>query len=433
MNFLKRAACYCWRQKARSLLLLLLFTLLAAAALLALSVGHATAEGAGQVTETVGASIHIALDESQENFGPAQQNENGATYQYNGDYITQEVIDAISQVEGVVAYSAESQGGYYGAAVDFQYFPGAFNIDYTGGHGQPVPYTVTYNSALSEKFLNGIYTLLAGRHIQPEDQGAILISAELAAENGLAVGDSVTMYDLDTDSENTFTIVGIFGGTEGMTKDAMMADGIAANQGYIDGNSYQKMWNETTLELGSLDVYVDSAQGVQQVLEAIQALPQLRSKTFTYSTDTEQFDLISTPLSSLQRMMDAAVAGIAVTGAVLAALLLLLWTRGRKREVGIFLALGKGKGEILLQFFAENLLLALPAGAAALGLAALLGERAGDILAAANGVEGLDVAVRFQDAAAVYGLGALLLALAVLLAAATVLRCKPKDILSQME
>ena len=156
-------------------------------------------------------------------------------------------------------------------------------------------------------------------------------------------------------------------------------------------------------------------------------------KTFTYSTDMEQFDLISTPLSSLQRMMDAAVAGIAVTGAVLAALLLLLWTRGRKREVGIFLALGKSKGEILLQFFAENLLLALPAGAAALGLAALLGERAGDILAAANGVEGLDVAVRFQDAAAVYGLGALLLALAVLLAAATVLHCKPKDILSQME
>ena len=433
MNFLKRAACYCWRQKARSLLLLLLFTLLAAAALLALSVGHATAEGAGQVTETVGASIHIALDESQENFGPAQQNENGATYQYNGDYITQEVIDAISQVEGVVAYSAESQGGYYGAAVDFQYFPGAFHIDYTGGHGQPVPYTVTYNSALSEKFLNGTYTLLEGRHIQPEDSFAVLLSKELTDKNGLSVGDSVTMYDLDTDSENTFTIVGIFGGTEGMTKDAMMADGIAANQGYIDGNSYQKMWNETTLELGSLDVYVDSAQRVQQVLEAIQALPQLQGKTFTYSTDMEQFDLISTPLSSLQRMMDAAVAGIAVTGAVLVALLLLLWTRGRKREVGICLALGKGKGEILLQFFAENLLLALPAGAASLGLAALLGERAGAILAAANGVEGLDVAVRFQDAAAVYGLGALLLALAVLLAAATVLRCKPKDILSQME
>ena len=133
--------------------------------------------------------------------------------------------------------------------------------------------TAVRDSQLVDVFREEEYTLLAGRHIQPEDQGAILISAELAAENGLSVGDSVTMYDLDTDSENTFTIVGILGGTEGMTKDAMMADGIAANQGYIDGNSYQKMWNETTLELGSLDVYVDSAQRIQQVLEAIQALP----------------------------------------------------------------------------------------------------------------------------------------------------------------
>lgn len=354
--------------------------------------------------------------------------EEGEITQAAAPVVSQESIDQIlAAAQGQVkAYNTEQYG--YAKSQQLHFLPGAG--DNTASNMGQV--TAVRDSQLLDVFREEEYTLLEGRHIQPEDQGAILISAELTDKNGLSVGDSVTMYDLDTDSENTFTIVGIFGGTEGMTKDAMMADGIAANQGYIDGNIYQKMWNETTLELGSLDVYVDSAQRVQQVLEAIQALPQLRGKTFTYSTDMEQFDLISTPLSSLQRMMDAAVAGIAVTGAVLAALLL-LWTRGRKREVGIFLALGKGKGEILLQFFAENLLLALPAGAAALGLAALLGERAGAILAAANGVEGLDVAVRFQDAAAVYGLGALLLALAVLLAAATVLRCKPKDILSQME
>lgn len=133
--------------------------------------------------------------------------------------------------------------------------------------------TAVRDSQLLDVFREEEYTLLEGRHIQPEDSFAVLLSKELTDKNGLSVGDSVTMYDLDTDSENTFTIVGIFGGTEGMTKDAMMADGIAANQGYIDGNSYQKMWNETTLELGSLDVYVDSAQRIQQVLEAIQALP----------------------------------------------------------------------------------------------------------------------------------------------------------------
>lgn len=422
MGVCRRAALYLARKKGKSLLLFLVFFAVSALLLLCVSVVEGTGQAARELRSSVGASFTIR---------PYAQMmlEEGEITQAAAPVVSQESIDQIlAAAQGQVrAYNTEQYG--YAKSQQLHFLPGAG--DNTASNMGQV--TAVRDSQLLDVFREEEYTLLEGRHIQPEDSFAVLLSKELTDKNGLSVGDSVTMYDLDTDSENTFTIVGIFGGTEGMTKDAMMADGIAANQGYIDGNSYQKMWNETTLELGSLDVYVDSAQRVQQVLEAIQALPQLRGKTFTYSTDTEQFDLISTPLSSLQRMMDAAVAGIAVTGAVLAALLLLLWTRGRKREVGIFLALGKGKGEILLQFFAENLLLALPAGAAALGLAALLGERVGDILAAANGVEGLDVAVRFQDAAAVYGLGALLLALAVLLAAATVLRCKPKDILSQME
>ena len=53
--------------------------------------------------------------------------------------------------------------------------------------------TAVRDSQLLDMFREEEYTLLAGRHIQPEDQGAILISAELAAENGLAVGDSVTL------------------------------------------------------------------------------------------------------------------------------------------------------------------------------------------------------------------------------------------------
>ena len=155
MNFLKRAVRYCWRQKGRSLILFLVFTLPASTALIALSVGHAAAEGTTEMKEAVGASIRVEIDSNnRENYGPGTENSNGMTYQYNGDYITQDVIDAISKVKGVVAYSAESEDGYWGAGVNFEYFPGSLNVDFTGGHGQPVPYTVTMNSELSLKFLN---------------------------------------------------------------------------------------------------------------------------------------------------------------------------------------------------------------------------------------------------------------------------------------
>ena len=436
MNFFKRAIRYCWRQKIRSIILLLVFTLLASAALTALSVGHATAEGTDEVKQTVGASIHIEIDSGNTDlYGSGSENEWGTAYQYNGDYITQEVVDAIANVDGVVNYSAESEGGYWGAGINFEYFSGSFNIDFTGGYGQSVPYTVTLNSELSANFLNGTYTLEEGRHIQPDDSYAVLISKELADKNGLSVGDDITMYDLDSDSENTFEIVGIFSGTEGMSKDAMMADGIPANQGYIDINSYNEIFDRDAMELGSLDVYVDSAENVQDILETIQNLPEIKDKTFTYSTDTENFDLISNPLSSIQAMVDTAVIVIAVTGAAIIVLLLVLWTRGRKKEAGILMAVGRSKVEIVLQFLMENILIAVPAVAASLGLTALLADKVGVYLVSqtASDVTGLSVTIHSADIAAVYGIGALILILAVLLAAVTVVRLKPRMILSEME
>lgn len=436
MNFFRRAIRYCWRQKIRSIILLLAFTLLTSAALIALSVGHATAEGTDEVKQTVGASIHIEIDSGNTDlYGSGSENEWGTAYQYNGDYITQGVIDAIAKVDGVVNYSAESEGGYWGAGINFEYFTGSFNIDFTGGYGQSVPYTVTLNSELSANFLNGTYTLEEGRHIQPDDSYAVLISKELADKNGLSVGDDITMYDLDSDSENTFEIVGIFSGTEGMSKDAMMADGIPANQGYIDMNSYNEIFDRDAMKLGSLDVYVDSAENVQDVLETIQNLPEIKDKTFTYSTDTENFDLISNPLSSIQTMVDTAVIVIAVTGAAIIVLLLVLWTRSRKKEAGILMAVGRSKLEIVLQFLTENILIAIPAVAASLGLTALLADKVGAYLVSqtARDITGLSVTIHSADIAAVYGIGALILILAVLLAAVTVIRLKPREILSQMD
>lgn len=432
MSFFRRAIRYCWRQKIRSIILLLVFTLLASAALIALSVGHATAEGTDEVKQTIGASIHMETDsDNQENYDSGTRDEYGISYEYNGDFITQEVIDAVSKVDGVVAYNAESSD-YWGSAIDFEYFPGSFNF---GDSYNPSSYTCTFNSALNRKFMDGTYTLVEGRHIQEDDSFAVMISKELADKNGLSVGDHISMYDLDTDSENTFEIVGIFSGTEGMSKDAMMSNQIPANQGYIDMNSYQKIWNETVLELGSLEIYVDSAENVEDVLKTIQNLPEIKGKTFTFSTDTEDFDLISNPLSSLQKMVDTAVTVIAITGAAVIALLLILWTRGRKKEAGILMAVGRSKVEIVLQFLTENIFIAIPAAAASFGLSALLADKVGAFLVSqtASDVEGLSVVLHPADMAAVYGIGILLLILAVLIASVTVIRLKPKAILTQMD
>ena len=200
-------------------------------------------------------------------------------------------------------------------------------------------------------------------------------------------------------------------------------------------NSYNKILKRQSMELGSLDVYVNSAEDVQDVLHTIQNLPEIKDKTFTYSTDTENFDLISNPLSSIQTMVDTAVIVIAVTGTALITLLLILWIRGRKKEAGILMAIGRSKVEIVLQFLTENILVAIPAAAASFGLTVLLSDKVGAYLVSqtASDVAELSITIYSTDMLTVYGIGALMLILAVLLAAITVVRLKPRMILSEME
>ena len=68
-------------------------------------------------------------------------------------------------------------------------------------------------------------------------------------------------------------------------------------------------------------------------------------------------------------------------------------------------------------------------------LTALLADKVGAYLVSqtASDITELSVTIHSADIAAVYGIGALILILAVLLAAVTVIRLKPREILSQMD
>ena len=235
MNFFNRALKYCWRQRLRSLLLLLTFTLLSTTVLIAISSEKAVEQGTKQIKETVGASVRIELDtNNQANYGSAEDFGNGASgYTYNGDFITEKIVDKISKLENVIGYNAKSSEGYWGVPKSFSPFPAMVT------EGLATPYQAVLNSSLDTRFLNGTYKLEEGRHIKADDSYVALISKELADKNNLSVGDTIefiTETDIDI-TDTTFKIIGIFSGTEGMSKSAITPSDIPANLGYIDMNS----------------------------------------------------------------------------------------------------------------------------------------------------------------------------------------------------
>ena len=431
MNLLKRAVKYCARQKLRSLVLFYTFTLLSTTVLIAYSSERAVQQGTKQIKETVGASVRMELDtNNQNNFGAAEDFGNGASgYTYQGDFITEKIIDAISKLPGVVSYNAKSSEGYWGIPKNFEIFPAMVNAP-----DLATPYPAVLDSSLDIKFLNGTYKLEEGRHIQPEDSYVALIPKELADKNSLSVGDKITFQDgVEEAGTSTFEIIGLFGGTEGTTKQAITPDGIPANCGYIDINSLDKIYGLTGYDY--LDIYTHSPEEAKELMETIKNLPEVKGKTFIFNLNTEDFDMVSTPLSSFGSMVDTAVWTITVIGTLIIVLFLVLWTRSRKKEIAILLAVGRSKAEIVGQFLTENILIAILSMLASIALSFGLANQIGSFIIGKAGedIANLNIQIATSDMIKVFGTGFILICLAVVIASYTVIRLQPKDILTKME
>ena len=433
MGFMKRAGLYCLRQRWKTVLLFLVMTLIGTSLLTGLGIRDGAEGGAADVRTAVSGKIELTID-TEGHMGGGEQNEWGTAYCYNGDLISQEMVEAIRRVEGVVDYNVEETGGFYGAGVDFKYLPSALELSYTP-YGQASSYTAALSSEKCKAFQNGKYRLVAGRHITPEDSYVCLISKELADYNKRSVGDTIHMYSLDADAEAAFEIVGIFDGTEGTAGNALTVDEIPANCGYVAYGAVQDLFKDIDEEgYLQLTIYVEDPVGIQNVYDNISALPELKGKTLKLTMDTEEYDAVSAPLESLKKSVDTTLVIISVVSVVILTLLFTIWIRGRKKEIGILLSLGKSKTDILLQIFTEAFAVTAVSFAASIPCSFLTAEKVGAFFASRASVRTVGLPVQIH-AACLFPLsliGILLIGISVTASSWTIVRLQPKEILTKM-
>lgn len=434
MGFIKRAGLYCVRQRFKTFILFLVLTLIVTFMLTNIAIRDAADGATSDVQTAIGGKIELNLD-TEGHMGGGQQNEWGTAYYYNGDLITQEIVDAIRKVDGVVDYNSEDTGGFYGAGVNFKYLPSALGLSYTP-YGQASSYTVTLSSEKCRAFQSGKYKLVDGRHITPEDKYVCLISKELADYNKLSVGDKVRMYSLDSDSEASFEITGIFDGTEGASGNALTVDEIPANCGYMDYAAVQEIFKDIFDDDGyqQLTIYVEDFVSIQNVYDKISALPELKGKSLKLSIDTDEMDAISAPLESLKKLVNTMMILISVVSIIILTLLLTIWIRGRKKEIGILLSLGRSKADIILQIFAETFVVAVISFVASIPFSNLITEKAGAFLVSrvATGTVNLNAQINEACLLPMYLIGILVVTVSVIGSLWTVVRLQPKDIFMKM-
>ena len=431
MSIIKRAFLYVTRKRGKTILLFAILLIMATFVLTGLSIWKASEAAQLNLRQSLGGKFDIYVDWENSPYVVKEiikdnefDEETGKTSNsfliYSTVQLTPEEIAAINSVPGVKYSSAR-----YDVLARFDnlsLFPGTVSVAENLQHRTKV--FGVCGTETDELFTTGTLTLTEGRHITSEDQSVAIISGDLAEKNELHIGDYITTHiynpedDDFTGEEMQVQIIGLF--TPNVT---------------------------------------------EQLGETVTTFDKIQNRIFmdlqTSIKINEVYEKAAAPLTTLNELVVTLLVVIIVVSAIILALILTLWTKTRIHEIGVFLSVGIWKSAVIGQYLTEVLLIAVFAfGLSYFTSDAVAGQIGNHLLEQSVQVEqednssstpsavdvgadtliqkplptenGIQVSVEPDSLALFYLIGFAIIIVAVSISSITVMRLKPREILSKM-
>lgn len=452
MDCKKRAGLYLLRKKGKAISIFLLIMVVSTFLISCFSLLTASEKLASDIRGALGAAFYLRASTG------IVSDENGEmTVMENHIRITDNEIKRIQNCGNIAYYNPINYGYAKGEQLTFIH-----GEKHTEDNNMGAVTALRY-SALETDFVDEVLALAAGRHITEADTNAVLISSEVAAVNGLSVGDKIVLSSSELGEadgeyidvwsgerkETVVTIVGIY--------DILEADAnVTATAGRQENRIYasidvltQLAASEPSVYTGEVGFYVTDPKTLDEIVSKVQQIEEIDWKTHFIRTNDFQYSKISDSLTSLGDLIKILLACVSIVSAAILTLILTLRIRGRIPEAGILLGAGIPKGEIIKQFLLEVLSVAATAFlfsyAASFGISHNLGNHLladfqPNLINAAALQNGMNDAVSIDSyltlgigkTLLIYGCQLIVVALSVLLSSASILKLKPREILTKM-
>ncbi len=473
MGFIKRAFLYVTKKRGKSALLFIILLVIATFVLTGLSIEKAARVTQDNLRYALGGEFEMAPDYSENNpYYKMETDEEGNFTIDTKMPVTQKIIDQVMETAGIQSYDGMSQCL---VATNLDVIPGTVPVKdkYRDRvYGRFV--TGTENSSF---FRDGMLELIEGSHVPVDGGHGAVISKALAEKNGLKIGDSITLT-VDGGENTEIKMIGLF-------------EVVKQEQAYTNVNSFDKLENQIFSGIQAYqDLMSDSAAGYQSVVFGVNDPAQLDGivselkqndsidwRAFKVETNNKTYQEAAAPLEKFQTLITTVLILIVAVSAVVLSLILTMWAKSRIHETGVLLSIGIRKTAIIGQYLAEVLLIAVFAFGLSFFSSNLIAGQIGNSLLQAqvqsaqeqsaplddnglqiqikdganqndvvindNGdggeamqknapVEPLDVSIGLDNMILLYLIGFTIIVLSVGVSSASVMRLKPREILSKM-
>jgi len=375
MGTTKRAFLYVTRKKGKSILLFFILLIMSTFVLTGLSTQKASQEAQKNLREALGGEFYVSVELSESNpyFRRVDDGE-GALDLYTELPVTRDMINAIMEIGGIEKYDASAQTL---VSTNLTIFPG--NVPLKGELNNKIYARTVAGTENNSFFQSGIMELTEGKHITGNESNAAVISRDMADQNSLQIGDSIS---LQADEEAEVRIIGIY---EIRKPDPAYASVVTyeklENQIFIDTSALQDLFGDMPMGFYEVAFSVYDPAQLDSIMAEVKGLSAIDWRAFKVAADNQTYLDAAAPLQKLQALVSSIIWVIALVSAVILSLILTMWGRSRIHETGVFLSLGIGKMRIIGQYLAEVLMIAVIAfGCSYFTSSAVAGQLANGLL-----------------------------------------------------
>lgn len=366
LNFLRRSFLSVWNRKGKSTLLFITLFVISNLVLAGLVIQAASVNATVYARQQLGGSVTLttnltAMQRSYQS-GPG-----------NVPKPTTAMANSLAHLPHVVSYNYFQNT--MANADNFQYIQGqsrpagarlmAQGQQMSSASMPDLQIEGDLQTQLAQDFVNGTAHLVSGRYITPQDadQHLALVSQQLADLNHWKLGDKFSLNEFNRGSttDNTkeqFTIAGIF------TVSASAAAGgpnlsifNPENKIYTDYPDVMPLVSNGTSDgISQATYYLDDPMNIDQFKQEAKATG-IDWNTFTLDAHDAQYQQMIGPIKNVASFAKTMVVLVGIAGAIMLGLIIMLSMRERKFEIGVLLALGERRWKVIGQLLAEILLI----------------------------------------------------------------------------
>ena len=341
----------------------------------------------------------------------------------SGQLITENEVRVIRDMDGVISVNRMADSAVY--PVNFNPIT---NSDSEEENNWKV-ILLSYDELERDSAFSDLrYRLMKGDTITEDSGKGAVINFVLADANSLEIGD-VIKVGTETGSIIDVKIIGVFGaGSERNQMDTLPAVNRIENQIFIDNESYAELFDNVGYR--KMAVYTRKPDQVEVL---VQELKDCLGSRVEITTADILYRQLEVPLNRIVRVMKLMLVFTLAAGVTITSLLLCMWMRSRKREIAVFISMGKRKTDIFRQVFMETAAIFCLSVFGACVIGSGMAEIMKELLMEENTAVLLSVSLQAGDIAAMFFAGGCIAVTAVCISLLPILRANPKDILSKME